>query len=258
MKTTLLLMIFVILPTLTQGAVLTVPATHITIQRAIIAALPGDTVLVSPGIFRGPGNRNLDLMGKDISLLGRDGAAATLIDCESEGRGFLFDSGEGGDCLVRGFTVMSGSALGFGPAGKGGGLYCAGSSPHIENCIFIGGEAWHGGGLGIEWGAHPTITGCLFAGNSARLDGGALYFVEGGGDFSHCRFRDNHAGEQGDDLYLGDARPTFLRCSFQSAPTGEGDPLLRSGDTGTIGEKEIRRASSPALHPPVHLTAATR
>ncbi|MBX3373940.1 MAG: hypothetical protein KF817_08895 [Phycisphaeraceae bacterium] len=74
-----------------------VPADYATIQQAISAAVPGDTVLIAPGVYTGPGNRDLDPGGRSIEIRGADGAAETIIDCEgsesSPRRGFVEASG---------------------------------------------------------------------------------------------------------------------------------------------------------------------
>jgi hypothetical protein len=47
----------------TLAMVRDVPESYPTIQAAIDASVPGDTVLLSPGTYRGPGNRQIELRG---------------------------------------------------------------------------------------------------------------------------------------------------------------------------------------------------
>jgi len=53
-----------------------VPADFATIQPALNAADDGDTVLVAPGTYTGTGNRDLDLLGKDLRVIGEDGSTS--------------------------------------------------------------------------------------------------------------------------------------------------------------------------------------
>jgi len=84
--------LYLSLPFTSFAAVLNVaPGEYQTIQAAIGAALDGDTVLVADGTYTGEGNKNLDFKGKAIIVRSENGASATIIDCEGEGRGFFSD-----------------------------------------------------------------------------------------------------------------------------------------------------------------------
>ncbi|MBN2169931.1 MAG: hypothetical protein JW819_01265 [Candidatus Krumholzibacteriota bacterium] len=218
-RRTVLMLILCLLagPRPAWSGTLCVPGGQPHLRAALARALAGDTILVAPGIYQGPGNRDLDFGGKDLVLIGAGGAAATVIDCEGRGRGFVFRGGETPACLVRGFTVTGARALGFGADGKGAGLYCGAASPRVEACVFTGGEAVYGGGLGAEGGARPRLRGCLFLGNRARLDGGALYLRGAAPRLEDCALRRNRAGAAGDEAFLLDAAPVFTRCRRQGA-----------------------------------------
>ena len=141
-----------------------------TIQSAIDAAQPGDTILVSPGVYRGVQNKNLDLLGKTL-YLGCETPGACVLDCERDGRGFFFHRDETPATIVDGFTIINGSpsASPF----NGAGIHCFDSSPTIRNCTIRDCVTAHiGGGMWIRF-AHPIIESCLFADNRAR-GGGAI------------------------------------------------------------------------------------
>jgi pectin methylesterase-like acyl-CoA thioesterase len=53
-----------------------VPADYATIQQAIIAATPLDTIAVAPGTYQ----ERLNYLGKALVILGAD-AATTVLDC---------------------------------------------------------------------------------------------------------------------------------------------------------------------------------
>jgi hypothetical protein len=92
-----------------QAKTIRVPGDFPTIQKAMDAAVSGDTVLVAAGTYKGAGNKNLDFKGKAITVTSDKGAALTIIDCEGVGRGFYFHSGETSKSVVSGFTIINGS-----------------------------------------------------------------------------------------------------------------------------------------------------
>jgi hypothetical protein len=157
-----------------------------TIQAAINAASDGDIVIIVPGTYTDYGNYNLDFGGKAITVRGTDPndpevVSATVIDCQSTAgrRGFYFHSGEDEDSIVSGLTIKGGKITGD-PA-MGGGIYCSGSSPKIENCILTNnaalgnsgsgtgdGKYAYGGGIYCTSNSHITIIDCNISGNTAQ------------------------------------------------------------------------------------------
>ncbi|MCH8274597.1 MAG: hypothetical protein IH851_07395, partial [Armatimonadetes bacterium] len=84
----------VLATTAAYADILRVPSQYATIQDAIDAAVNSDTVLVEDGIYTGAGNKNLDFGGKLIEVISENGPDNCIIDCENDGRGFYFHSGE--------------------------------------------------------------------------------------------------------------------------------------------------------------------
>jgi hypothetical protein len=170
-----------------------------TIQRGIMFAADGDTVIVMDGIYCGFGNIDLDFDGKNITVKSENGAENTIIDCEQAGRGFYFHLNEDSTSVLDGFKIINGYAY------TGGGIYCFGSSPTIKNIIFINNISYHeysqgGGGMAIKLSncyiinslfinnisfsngagfycglfSDPNITNCTFANNSSTNTSGAI------------------------------------------------------------------------------------
>ncbi|MCZ6765889.1 MAG: hypothetical protein O7D32_03070, partial [bacterium] len=80
----------------------------INIQVAIAdSASPGDTVLLAPGEFRGPGNTDVDFGGMAVTVTSALGAGFTKINCESR-QAFLFQSGEGPSTVLSEVTIING------------------------------------------------------------------------------------------------------------------------------------------------------
>jgi len=89
-----------------------------TIQAAITAAMDGDEIVLSDGVFTGVGNRNIDLGGKAITVRSQSGdPASCVIDVQGDydsisDQGFYFHSGEGSDSVVRDLTITNAVADG--------------------------------------------------------------------------------------------------------------------------------------------------
>jgi hypothetical protein len=168
-----------------------VPRDFPTIQAAINAAADGDVIEVAPGAYSTDGFRDVHFRGKAITVRSAAGPENTIIDCGGAHRGFCFYEGEGADSVLSGFTIVSGRApnslvpsdplrwTGDPICGVGGAIYCAFTSPTIDNCIFDDCGAQAGGAIGGV-GASPTIVDCVieqcFAGQSSQPDsrGGAI------------------------------------------------------------------------------------
>lgn len=194
-------------------------ADYSAIGPAIDAATPGDTVLVSPGVYKGQGNRRMSFGGKIVSVISVAGASETVIDCEGQDRAFSFEGGVDEGPLLRGFTIRNGSAE------NGGGVYCgSGAGSTFENCMFLQSEATsNGGGMFCEGseGGRITIRNCVFAGNSSGGSGGGLA-VRWRSDIEirDCEFSENESAMYGGGLWLGSGSPWVTGCVFESNTAG--------------------------------------
>jgi hypothetical protein len=217
---------------LTTGQ-LHVPSEFGTIQLAIDVAQEGATVVVAPGTYTGDGNKNLDYGGKAIIVRSTDPedpcvVAATVIDCEDTGRGFYFHSGEGPNSVLSGLTITRGKTY------RGGGIYCSGSSPTIENCIITNNTADTygssdcqnacGAGIYCTSSSNPTISNCTLSDNTAK------------GCDACCPFDDFNA--DGGDAY-GGAMYIGSFCSVNVVNCTIGDNRAKGG-RGSGSFQELR------------------
>lgn len=91
--TALLLALFVaVLPLSATAATCHLPGDHLTLQGCIDAIADGDTVLVAPGVYIGPGNRDIHTDGKSVTVIGEAGAETTIFDAEQTTRFFTFST----------------------------------------------------------------------------------------------------------------------------------------------------------------------
>ncbi len=155
-----------------------------TIAAAIEGATTGDTILLGDGTFSGPGNRDLDYMGKEITIRSQSGDPATCrIDCLTAGgghRAFTFHFREWPEARLEAVTISNGDVESIGQNG-GAILITNGSSPVIRDCVFFANRAENGGAIFVTGESYPTIENCRFYENVAPSFGGAVQVTD------HCQ-----------------------------------------------------------------------
>ncbi|MCK4887825.1 MAG: hypothetical protein KAS96_10590, partial [Planctomycetes bacterium] len=164
-----------------------------TIQVAIDVASDGETVVAADGVYKGEGNRDIDFRGKAITVKSENGPENCVIDCETLGRGFYFQTNEGRDSILDGFTIINGRTD---EMRYGGGIGAKNiSSPTIRNCIVTECVAQNGGGGIASSGAR--IENCLILGNYAGWAGGGLWTDHSSVEIINCTVVDNKARDYG-------------------------------------------------------------
>jgi hypothetical protein len=224
-----------------SGAELLVPTQYLTIQSAINAAVDGDTVIVAPGTYTGPGNRDIDFLGKAITVRSADPndpniVAGIIIDCNGTQaephRGFYFHNGEDANSVVDGFTITKGYAE------QGGGIFCYQSSPTINNCTLTGNSAsssggmscvysspiivdcnisynsaqWGHGGLSIYSNAIATVKNCVITGNTAYVNAGLSCSGNGSHLITNSIISDNYATICHGGIYFDNTSAEITNC----------------------------------------------
>src|SRR5678815_4439120 len=194
-----------------------------TIQKGIDAAANGDTVLVGDGWWAGAGNFNLDYKGKNFTLKSLGGAARCIIDCQKQGRGFLFHSNETAAAVLEGFTIQNAEAK--------NGFFCGGginvgnnadtplpASPTIRNCILLNNYAYaSGGGIGVYAG-QPVMINCVITGSNSTT-GGVITVYSSRITMLNCTVANNATLLD----VSGNANLTLTNCIFWGNGYGRND-----------------------------------
>ena len=227
--------------TLLHATIINVPADHSTIQAAINASSPGDTILVQTGTYSG----NINFNGKAITVgslfltTGDDSyISQTIIDAAGSGRCVKFNSNETNSSVLTGFKLINGSEY------YGAGIYCyQGASPTISdliitNCDGFTGDSY-GGAIAIMSNSEPVCSNLTITNCSAN-EGGAIYFHDNGDAtlsdciFSGCTsahggalqisysdpvidhtlFHDNNSPFGGAVYVYNYSTPEFINCTF--------------------------------------------
>jgi len=205
------------------------------IQDAVDAAMSGDDILVTNGIYSA-GGRAIDggtsnrvAVTKPITIQSVNGPAVSVI------QGYQLPgtiTGEGAircvylsnGAVVSGFTLTNGATRGFTGSGSnnnGGGVWCESTSEIVSNCVIIGNRSSELGGgvyggtlnnctiisnnaVGAGGGAgYGTLSNCTLIGNSARALGGGTYRAT----LDNCTLTENSA-RSGGGAYSG----TLVSC----------------------------------------------
>jgi len=226
------IMFAAILSSSSGAATIHVPEDLPTIGFAVWFADDGDEIIVGPGVYTEDDVETMiDLEGKSIWIRSSDGPEVTIIDGEGLRRGVLFQSGEGGDSIIEGFTFRDCTApwYDWNENGQqdsweyfGGAIWCRdGSSPTIRSCHFVNGSAEYGGAICCfdEFFStnEPLIENCRFIGNNVSNGvGGALYSYSGSPTVLGCDFIDNTAGYGGAILNVAGSNPVITECLFEN------------------------------------------
>jgi len=178
---------------------------YATVAAAVTAAVSGDTLLLSTGVFA----ENIDIVS-DKLLTFKGGylfdfsaivpGEKSVIDGISSGQSCI-------DVISGGLNLFDIELTDGGSASYGGGLdYHAGTTGTIVNCYIHNNLSRRGGGIYIRGDAFVTMTNTVVANNHALTYGGGI--ASDGGSLiaaQNCYIRDNVAVKMGGGIYANDA-----------------------------------------------------
>jgi len=245
-------------------------AAHV-IQDGVDAAINGDTVLVTNGVYSTGGKASDPytdwtisrvVVGKAITLRSVNGPEVTIIE------GYQQPTTTFGDSAIRCVYLMSGTTLsGFTltngatredfdapiASAYGGGVHCIARDAVVTNCILAGNSAHRlGGGVyggtlidcvltgnSVPFGAgggaaRSSLTNCVLVGNKIGADGGGAYQSE----LQNCVLKGNEAGTWGG----GAADSELQNCVVASNYAGYGP----GGAWGTLNNCTVIGNSASA------------
>jgi len=196
------------------------------IQEAIDVAGVGDEVIVADGMYAGAGNKNLDYDGKALVVRSENGAESCTIDCESNGRGFRFESGATRDAVVDGFTIINGDAE------LGAGVFCASyCSPTIRNCVITGGSGIVGGGIYCHGYCSPAVSNCVISDNAVAGEGAGISCRSTSSpEITNCTIVRNISNNFGGGIYCSaNSLPTVANCVISDNTAKKGGAVYCGG-----------------------------
>ena len=151
-----------------------------TINDAIYLASSGDSLLITPGLYKESITLSSDIAGISLSgfkPLNDDFRKKTIIDASDlSGPAILImDSAITTSTAITGLTIKGGTGLDDSllAATAGGGIYCKNASPTISYCRIEDNNADQGGGIALI-NASPDIIGCIIKNNSCQTNGSGI------------------------------------------------------------------------------------
>jgi len=210
-----------------------------TIQAAITAVSNADVIELTDGTFEGDGNRDVDFLGKAITVRSQSGdPTLCTIDCGGSEldshRGFLFQSWEATDSVLQDVTITNGHIHNANLMG-GGAIYINNASPMISGCVITGNKTTtvnyqvEGGGIAI-WGlgSTPVIENCTISENTCGIggpnigSGGGIFCKDAAPTITDCTIEDNATRNNGGGVCFRQSAVVMLDCVFKRNEASEG------------------------------------
>jgi hypothetical protein len=223
-------------------------AAFASVDAAIVAAAPGETVLVCPGLYVGP----ITFFGKAITVVSAGGPDVTVLDGNAADSVVTFASGEGPGSVLDGFTIRNGRS-GFDTPGfgDGGGVRVSFASPTIRNNVIVGNLACSGGGIAVRFGS-PIIESNRVADNrqvgcSGGIGGGGI--VVGGAGSARIIgnvIQNNTTSSDGGGISLFAAGTPVIERNVivaNTAISGGGIVLFNQSDATIVGNLIVRNGA---------------
>ena len=219
-----------------------VPADAPTIQAAIDLADGGDTILVADGIYRGPGNRDIDLIHKILVILSENGPGTTIIDCggseDAQHGGFTYEQVGHNGSVLDGFTIRNAYR------NEGAAILLYGSSPRISNCVLANNHATVSGGAIKVKGSSPPVSNCTIINNSCN-SGAAIFGLAGSTPrFDNCIIAFN---DSSDVMVANEATTNFTLSCCDVFGNSHGDFV---GDIESMQDAAGNFSSDPLVCEP--------
>ncbi len=215
-----------------------------TIQAAIDASNPGDTLWVAEGTYTGP-----IVLADGVQLFGGFSGVEVSFEERDLREHEMIVNANGADhaavvqnvsgTALDGITFTGGIADGVAPDNSGGGILCdnADSSNTIAHCTIYGNSSV-GAGAGIAClnGAAPVVVGCLIVSNTANDDGGGIYCRDGASPaVTQCVIAGNQSGDYGGGVacYTG-APAVFTNCAIAGNLAARAGAMRFSGSNASV------------------------
>jgi hypothetical protein len=168
------------------------------------------TIIVLDGTYTGIGNYDIDPNGLKVTIKSENGPSNCLINCQSNGRAFIFQNGENANTIIDGFIIKNGYST-----KNGGAIFCDGSGPVIKNCIIRNNYAkWSGAAIWLQYGSNALIRGCTITNNDCKV-AGAITSYSSRPTIENCLITDNAGYWSGAMTSTKpESNPSIINCTI--------------------------------------------
>lgn len=183
-----------LLAAIANAAELKVPGDFATIQQAVSAASPGDSILIAPGTYT-LGNPVV-IQDKSLTLRAENPQSKPVLDGNGVQTLLVIQSTPAPGVTVDGLIFRDGRAT---QDFHGGCALVQGSVASVRNSEFRNCETnpndagTSGGGLKVSGGGQVLIESSLFDGNRSHSQGGGIHFIRASGEVRNSTFTNNIA-----------------------------------------------------------------
>ncbi len=202
------LILMIVYTTSVNATIINIPSDYNSIQVGINASAHGDTIKVSSGTYM----ESINYFGKNVVVMSEAGADSTIIQGDSTQRVVTFESGEGPEAMLIGFSIRGGN----------GGVLCTEySNPIIYQCkihnnnatlplpfAFPGNYAT-GGGIAIINSAPLLMNTAIYQNGSSGFAGG-VYMTFSSTRLTNCIVHGNHALAYDGIVYINSQNSSIL------------------------------------------------
>ena len=180
-----------------------------------------NVVIVAPGIYTGPDNREINFGGYNIKLRSKRGSPETIVDLQRQGIFLYVKSHESKEnTWLDGFTIKNGQGQ-----YNGGAVEVSNSSGlTVKNCVFSDNRVGGSGGALYAYNSNVDVFNTRFFNNHYKQNedsgypesgGGAIYFGSGTYNVSNSEFLNNSA-TNGGAINLSEGTLNLTSCAFRN------------------------------------------
>ncbi|MCW5908757.1 MAG: T9SS type A sorting domain-containing protein [Chitinophagales bacterium] len=200
-------------------------------EDGVNAAKPEDSVWVAQGVYTPANSGTSFSMKNGVKIYGGFASNETDLAQRILSNGYnsvlngnnasvISNTNIDSTSFIDGFVIQNGAAA------QGGGMLNTGSSPVLNNLLFIGNQASVNGGAVANINSTSQLFNCIFYNNSAVNAGGAVYNSGSNARVINSTFYNNSSASGGAVFNNFSSIPTIGNCIFNNNAAATGADIF--------------------------------